>query len=61
MQGAITAYAAFVGLLLLIVVIIATAVVASSIGAAIRNAVAKRRGSRGHDDHAARSVKNYPP
>jgi hypothetical protein len=36
-------------------VIIATAVVASSIAAAIRNAVAKRRGSRRHDDHAARS------
>ena len=55
MQGAITAYAVFVGLLLLIVVIIATAVVASSIAAAIRNAVAKRRGSRSHDDLTGRS------
>jgi uncharacterized protein YejL (UPF0352 family) len=55
MQGALTAYAAFVGLLLLVVVIIATAVVASSIAAAIRNAVAKHRGSRRHDDQTKRS------
>jgi hypothetical protein len=55
MQGALTAYAAFVGLLLLIVVIIATAVVASSIVAAIRNAVEKRRGSQTRNDHAARN------
>jgi hypothetical protein len=54
MQGAITAYAAFVGLLMVVVVIIATAVAVWSIVAAIRKAVAKRRASRGHDHHTAR-------
>jgi uncharacterized protein YejL (UPF0352 family) len=55
MQGALTAYAAFVGLLLLVVVIIATAVVASSIVTAIRHAVAKRRGTRSDNDQTKRS------